>query len=197
MIKGRTRRSSLARGPAPPPNCPHPSPARTHDLGEKKPPLPFSLFLLSHSLPALARIPGELWFPPFVMLVVSPLPLIPPRHPWWSLPSLARRPCPPLARRPPTCTCSPLGAPLPHAVLPGAQRDHLRGPWHAASSVSWCGLIAAQRVAQSACAFGALRARCLLLRTHRNTLNFAWVIRRFMRYAARRPFDPPRIPYDN
>jgi hypothetical protein len=53
------------------PNCPLTSPVRTRDLGEEKPP-PFSLFLLSHSLPAsfFAWTNDRLQLPPFVVSVV-------------------------------------------------------------------------------------------------------------------------------
>jgi hypothetical protein len=111
------------RGPTSPPLArptasPSPLP-RTHDLGREKPPL-------SHSLPALAWITRELWLLPFVLLLVSPLPLLPfPSPP----PCPARRPLPmaPLhatthPRRAPCPARWPLRAALPHAALPHAAR---------------------------------------------------------------------------
>jgi hypothetical protein len=74
IIKGRKKEEKRPGRPS----CP-PLP-RTHDLGEEKPPL-------SHSLPALAWITGELRLPSFIASVVVSSPFPP------------RRPCP--ARRPP------------------------------------------------------------------------------------------------
>jgi hypothetical protein len=75
-----------------------------------------------------------------------------------------------LARRPPArarCALAPVTPPV-RASAPGVPPP--RAPLLARPSV---------------CAFGAFRARCFPLRTHRNTLNFAWVMRRF---AHRTPF---------
>jgi hypothetical protein len=65
----------VAQPPPRAPNCALASPTRAHDLERKT--CPFSLFLFSHSLPAsfLARITGGLQLPPFVVSVVSSLPL--------------------------------------------------------------------------------------------------------------------------
>jgi hypothetical protein len=56
---------------------------------------------------------------------------------------------------------------------------------------------AASARSPSARAFSALRARRLPLRARRSALIFAWVMRRVVRFAARRPFNSPRITYNN
>jgi hypothetical protein len=101
MIKVKKRRKRSAR-----PSPPH---ARSHDLGEEKP--PFSLVLLSHSLPVpfLAWTTEGLQLPSFVASVVVS-----------SFPSISSSP----RHEAPTQRAPAQARPLPRRGLPARQLSH-------------------------------------------------------------------------